>query len=269
MNGLEKAQEAVNKIKGVAVEETKIAREEYVEKALETIEAGSDLAKMYNEARDMGAKNLGGSLPMLKIHTTNKSLGNELATGGEPKDGWFFYTATQEQFENPVCHILTISKGFRAEGMVDNKTGLKGELKFNQILGGLINDNGNYKPFLMYFAGKRLNNLWDFGKEASKYTHAKPLSIPLFALSVKFSTEKVKTDYGPVSVVKFDIVKNDKGFPVVIMDSGKFVFVRDMVESMEEQIAGLIATKYTEESVQVTKGVEVDSAGNKIEDVNF
>lgn len=228
-----------------------------MDNALAILQTNAELAKMYQESSKVGAQNLGGSIPMLKIHTTNKSVGNELADGSEPNDGWFFYNQTSQQFKNPICHILTISKGFRAEGMVDSKTGIKGDDKFNQIMGGVIEDEGSYLPFIFYFTGMRLSRLWEFGKEAGKYTHAKPFPIPMFALSVKLSTVKEKNPYGMTSVVVFEILKDKAGNPLIVTDPGKFIFLRDNVEQLEDTISSLIAAKSTEEKVQSIKPAKV------------
>jgi hypothetical protein len=225
--------------------------------ALVTVQSNEELAKLYKESASLGSQNLQGTIPLLKVHTTNKSQGNELLNGKEPTDGWFFLTGSQEQFENPTCHILTISRGFRAEGMTDTKTGTKGEPKFNQILGGVLVEGTDYKPFLMYFTGIKLQKLWDFGKEVNKYTHSKPIGIPMFALSVKLSTEKVKHDYGTSYAVNFEIVK-DGDFPKLVTDPGQVVFLRDMVSSTEQMINSLIDMK---------QPIAKDSQGNTIEDI--
>lgn len=228
--------------------------------ALVTVQGNQELAKMYQASATLGTENLQGTIPMLKIHTTNKSQGNQLLNGKEPNDGWFFLTGSQEQFEKPVCHILTISRGFKAEGMTDTKTGIKSEPKFNQILGGVIVDGTEYKPFLMYFTGIKLAKLWDFGKEVNKYTHAKPIGIPMFALSVRLTTEKVKHDYGTSYAVNFEIMK-DGDFPQLVTDAGQFVFLKDMVASMEPTIESLINLK------DVATAIPRDSQGNAIEDI--
>ena len=228
--------------------------------ALVTVQSNEELTKLYGESANLGSQNLQGVIPMLKIHTTNKSQGNELLNGKEPNDGWFFLTGSQEQFENPVCHILTISRGFKSEGMTDTKTNKKGDDKYNQILGGVIVDGTEYKPFIMYFTGIRLSRLWDFGKEVSKYTHCKPVGIPMFALTVKLATEKVKHDYGTSYAVNFAIVK-DGDFPKLVTDTGQFVFLRDSLKSMEDTIESLINLKSTEEKIVR------DSQGNEIEDI--
>jgi hypothetical protein len=218
--------------------------------SLVAVESNAELVKMYQESAQLGSQNLQGSIPMLKIHTTNKSIGNQLASGDEPNDGWFFLTGAQEQFENPTCHILTISRGFKAPGMQDSVTGKKADDKFNQILGGVIVDGEDYKPFIMYFTGMRLSRLWDFGKEISAYTHAKPTPIPMFALSVKLSTEKVKHEYGSSYVVNFEVIKDKDNNPLLVTDTGKFVFLRDNLKTVEETIASLISVKSVGETNQ-------------------
>jgi hypothetical protein len=225
--------------------------------ALVTVQGNEELAKLYKEFASLGSQNLQGTLPLLKIHTTNKSQGNQLLNGKEPNDGWFFLTGSQEQFENPICHILTISRGFKAEGMTDTKTGIKSDPKFNQILGGVIVDGTDYKPFIMYFTGIKLSKLWEFGKEVNKYTHTKPIGIPMFALSVKLSTEKVKHDYGSSYAVNFEIVK-DGDFPKLVTDPGQVVFLRDMVSSVEQMVDSLIDIKQN-----ITKSV----LDNEVEDI--
>lgn len=216
------------------------------------VQGNAELAKLYGESANLGSQNLQGTIPMLKVHTVGKSVGNELTNGKEPNDGWFFLTGSQEQFENPICHILTISKGFKSEGMADKKTGVKGADKFNQILGGVIIDGTEYKPFIMYFTGIKLSRLWDFGKEVNKYTHAKPVGIPMFALTVKLSTERVKHDYGSSYAVNFDIEKKGD-FPELVTDAGQFVFLRDNLKTMEETIESLINLKSTEEVKEVSE----------------
>jgi hypothetical protein len=99
----------------------------------------------------------------------------------------------------------------------------------------------------------------------------KPVGIPMFALSVKLSTEKVKHAYGSSYVVNFEIVRDEKTNPVIITDPGEFVFLRDSLESLEDTIASLISAKSTEETIQTIKGADngngFDSAGRPIEDI--
>ena len=248
MTGRDKFEAAVKKIKkdvsAKNAEEVKIMAE--VKNELATIAADPALVKMYQESADVGAKNLSGELPLLKVYSAGKSKA-ELADGSKPKDGWFFYKPLQKQFEKVTCHVLTISRGFRAEGMVNAKTGKKDEPKFNQVMGGVILDEGKLLPFIMYFTGLKLQNLWDFGKEASKYTKAKPIPIPMFTMMVSLGTERKESAYGESWVVTFTILKNKDGMPDVIADPELFTYLKENVMVMEDTIASIIEAKSTED----------------------
>jgi hypothetical protein len=197
------------------------------------------LAKLYQENANIGAENLGMQLPILKVHTVGRSE-NELVNGNQPHDGWFFYQPTQEQFELLDCHIMVISRGFRADGWGEKKN------VFHQIMGGVIVDGNEYKPFVFYFTGTKLSNLWEFGKAARPYTKRKPVPIPMFAMTVRLTTEQVRTDNGKVWVVKFQLLKNEAGWPVLVTDEGKFIFLRDQAQQMEDMVENLVTMQMTE-----------------------
>lgn len=226
---------------------------------LEAIKNNPNLEKMYRDNASLGSENLAGSLPLLKVHATGRS-NSELADGSEPVDGNFFYTPTQEQFEEIDVHVLTISRGFRAKGINENED----KEVFNQILGGVIVQDGDYKPFLMYFTGLKLQPLWDFGKEANKYTHAKPIPVPLFALSVKLTTEKVTNTYGKSWIVKFEILhetdQDGNRYPKLVTDEGEFKYLKDNVETVQATIESVIARKEGAETVENTVVEKVEEA---------
>lgn len=255
--GIEKAREKADELKAEKAEADAKAEKsmEAVKTQLETIAQNKDLAQMYAENAQVGAENIAGSLPLLKVHQVGKSK-NTLSSGGEPENGNFFYQQTGEEFKEVLIHVLTISRGFKAPGLNG-----EGDDKFNQILGGCIIEEGNFKPFIMYFTGKKLKNLWEFGKEAAKYTHKKPLPIPMFALTVKLTSEKKDNNYGYSFVVNFEIVKNEDGSPSLIMDPGIFTYIRDNVEDVAGTINSLIAAKASAEEAE-----EVVIAG-KVADV--
>ena len=258
--GFDKAKETRDKLAGAVKTENQVA-EINMNQALDNISKNESLAKMYAESAGLGSENLGGeSLPLLKIHSAGKSLKNELANGEEPHNGWFYYKKTQQEYKDVYCHILTISEGFRADG-VEGKTNV-----FNQILGGVIINDGDFKPFLMYFTGTKLQNLWDFGKEASKWTKAKPIGVPMFALTVKLTTEKVVEGAKSWFVVKFDISKDTNGNPELITDEGEFSMLRDNVGTVKEMIDRLISSKATEDIAQLPDK-SFDSEGNEIKDI--
>jgi len=231
---------------------------------LAQIAQNSEMASLYAESAKLGAENLGGELPLLKIHAVGRSTSNELLDGSEPTDGYFFYKPTQEQFKSVDCHILTISRGFRAKGIDKNNPDKE---IFNQIVGGVIVKSEEMIPFIMYFTGTKLNNLWEFGKSVNKYTHLKPVPMPLFTLKVRLTTEKITTDFGKNWIVKFELVKNEDGSPEIILDKEKFLFLRDHVGSIEDTISNLIDRKAVEEIVETT---ELKSEGNNgSEDIPF
>lgn len=211
------------------------------ENGLSTVRTNEELMKMYKESAKIGSANIGTGIPYLKIHSAGRSDKNVLANGEEPRDGHFYYKPTKQSFETIGCHILSISKGFYADGYKGKKH------VFNQILAGLIQTEGDLLPFIMHFTGTRLNKMWEFGKEASQYTKSKELPIPMFALTVKLSTEKLKTEYGSNWVINFDIKRYEDGSPVVILDPILFSKIRDRVETVENSIEELVEMKRTDD----------------------
>lgn len=248
MNARDKARKVANELKKDKEKKEKKAMAE-VKNSLMQLRQNPELARMYKDNAEVGAKNLVGELPLLKVHAAGRSSKNELVDGSEPNDGWFFYRPTREQFESVECHILTISRGFRAEGMEGKRD------VFNQVMAGVIVNNGDIKPFITYLTGLKLSPMWEFGKEVSKYTRAKPIPVPMFALKVKLTTEKVKHSYGKSWVIKFEILKNEDGSPMVVTDLGLFKYLLSHVEIVEDTIASLISAKSTEEKVEAAEEI--------------
>lgn len=254
MSGLDKAREIADKLRKEA-EVEKAQKEVAIQDAktqLAAIQSDPVLAQMYADNAKVGAENLGGELPVLKVHAVGKSSTNELADGSEPEDGYFFYKPTQEQFKEVDCHILSISRGFKALGMPDSRG--KRRTVFHQIMGGVIVNGGEYKPFIIYLTGLKLGPMWDFGKEAAKYTRAKPFGIPMFALTVKLTTKKEVNTYGKSWVINFDIQKNEDGSVKLVSDPGEFQFYKDGVEDVERTIALIISKKEIKEGDGVENG---------------
>lgn len=255
MTGQDTAREVANKLRtdGEAEKQAEVAETALVKSQLDMVRNNPELAKMYGDNARVGAENLGGDLPILKVQTTGKSSTNELPDGREPEDGYFFYQPKQMQFKELTAHILTISRGYYAEGMeIDKSTGKK-KAVWNQIMGGVITNDGLNMPFVMYVTGKKLQPMWDFGKAAGKYTRAKPVSIPMFALSVRMTTEKMVNSFGKSWIIGFDIVKGDDGFPAIVTDAGEFQFLLDMVDVLKETIEKIIASKEIEDDGRLTK----------------
>jgi len=223
-----------------------------VKNQLDMIRENSELAKMYEDNARVGSENVDGTLPTLSVYTVGKSK-SILANGNKPDDGSFFYAPTKEQFKMMDIHVLTISHGFKAPDM-------NGSDKFNQIMGGVIVSDGKQLPFIMFMRGIRLQPMWNFGKEAGKYTHAKPISIPMFALTVRLSTESKPSKFGDNWLINFEILHNEDGSPILVTDTGEFQFIRDMVDVISETIDKLIESKSVdEENVVTAKVTEVGS----------
>ena len=207
-----------------------------------------ELAKLYADNAEAGSENLGGVSPLLKIHTAGKSTTNQLVDGSDPHEGYFFYKPTKEEFKEVLCHILTISKGFRSDGLNGKKE------VFNQIMSGVIVNDGQLLPFMMYLTGGKLAPMWDFGKEAKAYTHAKPVGIPMFALKVKLSTSKRIAEYAPgsktpVHDLKFEIVKNEDGSPELVSDVKLFETLKSHLDMAKQGIDAIIKIKAPEEEL--------------------
>lgn len=240
-SGIDQARIVAEKIKAEVNGEI-VEQKKEMENAIALVQANEELRQMYVDNAKLGAENLGGNSPLLKVHQTGKSP-NELENGEEPNNGWFFYKPTKEQFKEVYCHILTISRGFRTESMDKDKK----DLKFNQIIGGLIVNDGQLLPFVMYVNGKRLSNVWEFGREVAAYTSNKDLPLPMFSLLVKLTTHKEDNDYGYSFIVDFEIVKNEAGHPQIITDPGEFVFVKDSVSQVNEIINNIVSSKNNSE----------------------
>lgn len=241
--GIEAMRETADKIKAESAAEKQISNKEMevVKNDMAVIRENPALAKMFTENAGLGSKNLAGELPSLKVHATGRSNNNILRDGNEPNDGWFYYKPTQQQFKTVNCHILTISRGFRADGFEGKKN------VFNQVMAGLIVDDGEMKPFIFYFTGTKLQSMWNFGKMASKYTKAKPVPIPMFALKVRLSTDKIDTTFNKTWVINFEILKTPTGDPDIVTDMGTLQFLKDSVIKVEETIERLIDAKATDE----------------------
>jgi len=60
---------------------------------------------------------------------------------------------------------------------------MNGKDKWNTIIAGVFLEDGTLKPFMMYVTGARLKKLWEVWKVIHKYTHAKPVPVPMFCIN--------------------------------------------------------------------------------------
>lgn len=263
MTGQEKAQETRDKIAGEVNigEAAKEAQMVEAKTSIAAIAQNKELSDIYNESANLGSEAVAGeSLPLLKVHVAGRSQNDELANGQEPHNGWFYSKRTKTEYEKVICHVLAISEGFRTDG-IEGKTNI-----FNQILSGVIINDGNFEPFMMFFTGTKLPKLWEFGKKASEYTKAKPQAIPMYALTVEMSTQKVTEGAKSWYIVNLEIVKDEVGNPVIVTDRDMAILLRDNVNKVKESMSKFISFKSTSVPV-VNVNVDTDSAGRPIEDI--
>lgn len=201
---------------------------------LSLLVADEELRELYRLNAGVGSEHLTGDLlPMLKVHSPGKSLNNELADGSEPNTGWFFHTKAKKQYQTIEAHVLLVSRGFYAKGLEAKKPRV-----YTQLIAGMIIED--MAPFIMYVTGLKLQDLWDFGKAASQYTKNKAMPIPLFALKVRFSTYLKSHSMGKSYVVKFELVKDEKGNPAIVADKALFQILRDGVDYVEPIVESII-----------------------------
>lgn len=218
---------------------------EAMNKAITNIEQNQELMQLYQDNALIGGENLAGSMPMLKIHSPGKSINNILLDGNAPHDGWFYHTKLRKEYEAPLVHILTVSRGFRTEILEKDRMPGGQKDRFNQLVGGVLVDE--LAPFVMWFNGLKWNSLKLFAQEANQFTHAKPIPTPIFALTVRLTGRKVKHNKGESPIADFEILRTPSGEPERVLDPGKFVFLRDLVLQLEEAIEVLITNKQLEE----------------------
>lgn len=257
MTGYDTLRQQAESIKEEAKKSEEKNKIEMVEakKSLDVLKVNANLAQLYQDSASIGSDNLASEVPLLKVHAAGRSTSNILADGKKPNDGWFYYKPTREQYETVECHILTISRGFRADGLQNEKNEKKSV--FNQMVAGVISEGGIYKPFVMYFTGLKLQSLWDFGKQASAFTKAKPVSIPMFALTVRLSTKEVSHEYGIAWVVNFEITSDADGYAKIVTDEREFIALRDLAIKAQDTVTSIIDAKKREDEEIVAPSQEM------------
>ena len=204
--------------------------------SLDLVTQNEELQKLYQDNAHVGADNLGDSLPLLKIFSLGK-MKDTLANGNKPTHGWYFHTTTQEQIEKVECHLLASSAGFKT---APNEKSESGKPVHNQLIAGLIVNEGRKLPFLMYLNGLKLDPFWEYGREIAKFTRAKPTPIPMFALKTIMTYKDKDHSKGSSPIPQFSYLKNKEGHPVVVTDPGLFIYLRDMAEEMRVRMQDII-----------------------------
>lgn len=229
-----------------------------VSNELEAVKSDPELYKAYKDNANLGADNLGGTIPQLKIHTTGKSSKNELANGKQPQDGNFFHTLTQKEYEDALVHILAISGGYRSE--------FRGKSVYTQLLSGIMISDTEYVPFVTFLTGKKLAPMWEFAKEIKKWTQK---GIPMFALTVKLDKHSEKNDFGSSWIIDFELVKDSEGIPTLVHDMAEFNMLKDKVSEMKDVMRAISESQSGEEEVGVAEVEEKEELKEDPDDVNF
>jgi len=247
MTGFDELKETADAIREQVEARKEQERGVAVSGGMAAIQANETLRKLYKDNAQIGSENVGDTIPMLKIHSTGKSSTNELADGSEPDNGSYFYTKTREAWKTVDIHVVTISRGYKSEGINDDPITGKKKLVFTQIMAGVIITQNpglpaSLLPFFMYLSGKKLQPLWSFGKEASAYTKHTSLPIPLFCLTIQLGAKQEKTSFGNIWLPTFSILKDNTGFPVVITDEALFHKLNRAVVKAGETVAQIISS---------------------------
>lgn len=239
MTGKEKLDKQMSEMKAEKAEkeQKELVTKEKLKTELAKINVDSDLARMMAEDSMVGAENIrGASMPFMKVSAAGKSS-HVLADGSRPTDGYFFYAPTKEEFKDLTVNILTVSKGFWLE-QLEKEGQEKKPPKFTQVIGGMFqHPTDGLKPFVLFIQGRKWPALNKFTKEASQYTHMKPIPVPMFSLLVKLTThQEDNKEYGGwLHIVDFEIEK-ENGFPVIVTKMDVYGKLRAAVEKASELI---------------------------------
>jgi hypothetical protein len=271
MTGKEKLDEQMQKLKDEKAEKeaVELANKAQIRSELAKISPNDELAKMMAQDAMLGSENLrGAALPVMKVTAAGKSS-NFLENGKRAADGLFYYSPLKEEFETLTVNILTVSRGFYLIPPSKEGEDVK-EPKFNQVVGGVFEYQGSLKPFVMFFQGKKWKALNDFTKEASQYTHMKPIPIPMFSLSVTLtvSQEDNETHGGYLHIVDFAIEKSENGMPMIVTDAKQYGYLRSAIVKAQDLIEGYItANEVADPRGNKEKAATVTTASTPVEEV--
>jgi len=270
MNGLEKARQTAENIKKAAQEEQlkeETAMQEVTEKTqaamvtMHGMQVDPEVAAFYRSHAGVGSEELDRSnLPTLKVTESNSS--NTLADGSRSQIGYFFYTGDSSEHKELEVSLLSVSRGFYS-------LDLQKDPKFTQIVCGMMLDT--MKPFIMYVAGKRLSNLWEFGKKIAPLTKHPVHPIPMMCMRVNLTLEKVKNTVGTdTHIVNFTLMRLD----TFITDRGVLDLLDNGLLSMTQAVESIIENTEVDKNGQpLTRRAEViqdsqeDYSEQKVEDV--
>lgn len=190
-------------------------------------------AEFFRANAELGSDNLNGSMAQLKI--TEGTSNNEGVDGKLVAPGNFYYSPTKEAFSEVEVSISTISRSFYTKDPNND-----GKTKLTQLIGGVILDG--LKPFVMFASGKRLNNLWEFGKEIRPFTKSRTMPVPMLAFRVKLTLKREMNDAKqPYHVVEYTLLKNSENKIMLTNDIDTLNFLKKSVINFEDLFEGFIS----------------------------
>lgn len=270
MTGEDKLRAKVEELKAKPAQKTEPTKEELEAKELALARQKELVKKLLEQDAQNEAKESGASLPFLSLYISNRST-SLLADGKTPNDGWFYYTKTQEQFENPLVHICHITRGFRVLKKDD-----KGQMvpKYMHIVSGVLEGDLKMPFFLTIGGSQRLERLWEFRDLLRKHNNK---GIPSYAMLIKLSSENVKIKKpdgqpGMAKVINFDISTGIDGQPDVIDDYNLIMGLRQATEELKKYEAQYMERyEVNEDGEKVIPQIEsrgVDDDGPKLMPAN-
>lgn len=213
-----------------------------------------------------------GQTPVLSLISSQSNVIKEGLTDAEGKDfkiGNWMLNVTNEQFKTVNAHILYVKK---TELPDFTHPDVK---KLTYVVGGMLKDR--QLPFITYVKGMSLNQLWDLQKELTKFASHPELPIPSFALTVQFGTLiRESSKFGKVKAANFEIVRDDKGHPVLETNVETLQKLKASVPLMQQSIERVIAAALKEsqpiyeDNVPAEQGSEppIDMDQTEVEDVS-
>ena len=178
----------------------------------------------------------GSSFPTLAVHTA-QSRNNVLSNGKEPEYGQLFYSGAQTAHTNPQVHLLSVKKCSLPDFADPSK------VKKHYLIAGVLAET--LEPFVMYIKGMSYKYVWELSSLLAPFTKGKQIRVPKFALTVRLLTDKEKPsgDFAPQYVVKYEVVKDENGFPVMNLDRDHLKKMAELANRAEEMLESIIANK--------------------------
>lgn len=206
------------------------------ENKLATLEVPNELAT-YLQGKEVSdgvdADEL-GSVPVLRVVQRN-SNNVETVDGQDAAPGELYYKPTKNSFKELDVHILTVkqcvmkSKVFGTDDEYEDKS--------HYIITGVIADTN--EPFVTYVKGMSYSSVWELLEDTRPFRKHPSTPVPMFALKIQLSTVKEDGDYGPVYVLKYDVVRDKTGQPELV-DLKTYKWLEAQLSSSKQMVETLI-----------------------------